>query len=293
MIARLPAAESFVREVSLVPPSGLITLLTDFGNADGYVAAMKGAILSINRNAGIVDLSHEIAPQDIAAAELLLPTHYKYFPRGTVHVAIVDPGVGTDRRALACAFDGHYFVAPDNGLLDFCAAGDHFAVALNQHEYWRQEVSHTFHGRDVFAPVAAHITLGVPLLRLGAQIALREHQPQKIPRLENGALAGEVIYIDWFGNAISNITAQEFWNFCGARAFQIKIAALTFERLLPAYGHAAVHEPVALIDSFERLEIGRNQGHAAQSFNLKIGMSIIVSRGATFFHHALSPTQRI
>ncbi|MGH7490909.1 MAG: SAM hydrolase/SAM-dependent halogenase family protein [bacterium] len=281
-------AQSAPQEIPVLPPSNIITLLTDFGNADGYVAAMKGVILSINPAAQPVDLSHEIEAQNITAAELLWSTHFKYFPRGTVHVAIVDPGVGTARSALACAFGGHYFVAPDNGLLDFCSRGNNAAVTINRPKYWRPEVSSTFHGRDIFAPVAAHLTLGVPLSSLGDPVVLVARAPQGTCRIENDKLIGEIIHIDRFGNLISNISYEEFWKFCDRRAFRVQVAQLTFSQLLPSYGYVAAGAPVALFNSFERLEIGINQGRAAAQLNLYTGTAVIVERGDAVLHHAKS-----
>jgi S-adenosylmethionine hydrolase len=277
-------------EISGAPPSGIITLLTDFGNADGYVAAMKGVILSLNPAAQIVDLSHEIEAQNVIAAEWLWSTHFKYFPRGTVHVAIVDPGVGTARPALACTFAGHYFVAPDNGLLDFCASGNNIAVNLNRPEYWRREVSSTFHGRDIFAPVAAHLTLDVPLSGLGDPVAMVTRARRPACRIENDKLIGEIIYVDVFGNLISNISTDAFRQFTAHVTFRIHVAQSMFSQLQPAYGYVAAGEPVALLNSFERLEIGINQGNAAAQLDLKTGTAVIVERGDPVLHHAKSRT---
>ena len=277
-------------ETSGVPPSGIITLLTDFGNADGYVAAMKGVILCFNPSAQIVDLSHEIEAHNVTVAEWLWSTHFKYFPRGTVHVAIVDPGVGTARPAVACAFRGHYFVAPDNGLLDFCARGNDAAVTLNRPKYWRPEVSGTFHGRDVFAPVAAHLTLGVPLSSLGDPVELIVRTPRRLSRIENGRLIGEIIHVDRFGNLISNISYEEFVKFCAGRTFRVQVAQLAFSQVLPSYAYVAVGEPVALFNSFERLEFGVNRGRAATQFNLNTGTAVIVERGDAVPNHAKSRT---
>lgn len=281
-----------MREISALPPSGIITLLTDFGNADGYVAAMKGVILSRYPRAQLVDVSHEIPAQAVVAAELLFSTHYTYFPRGTVHVAIVDPGVGTQRAALACIFAGHYFVAPDNGLLDFCTAGEGecLAVRLNRPEYWRPQVSRTFHGRDVFAPVAAQLALGTPLLSLGERFDLVARGLARSCQIEPGRLMGEIIYIDRFGNLISNISTAAFLSFCGPHPFLIRAGRLVFDRLQPSYGYVPAGAPVALFNSFERLEIGVNQGHAAAQFDFKTGTSIIVERGESIFNHAESRT---
>jgi len=280
--------ENLARDGATVPPSGIITLLSDFGNADGYVAAMKGVMLSLNPHVRFVDLSHEIPPQHVFAAGLLLATHFAYFPRGTVHVAIVDPGVGTARAALACIFSGHYFVAPDNGLLDFCAehAAAYSAVNLSRSEYWRPVVSATFHGRDIFAPVAAHLTRGTPLSELGEPIQLELHGVLEAAEQEADRLIGKIVYIDHFGNLISNVSAAALTEFCGAQPYEIRVADLSFSRLHASYGHVGVGEAVALLNSFARLEISVNQGHAASRLNLQLGTPIIVTRGVSQRHHA-------
>jgi S-adenosylmethionine hydrolase len=166
--------------------SGIITLLTDFGQQDGYVAAMKGVILSLYPGIQLVDISHEVESQNISAAAFILQAHFRYFPAGTIHVAVVDPGVGSTRAALACCAAGHFFVAPDNGLLDFCIGfSDLQTVQLTQKEFWRETVSSTFHGRDIFAPAAAHLARGEALHHLGASIVLQ----RKLPPLECKILA--------------------------------------------------------------------------------------------------------
>lgn len=266
---------------SFMPPSGLITLLTDFGNADGFVAAMKGVMLGIHPRARFIDLTHEIAPQDIATASFLLSAHFKYFPKGTVHVAVVDPGVGTARRALACYWREHYFLAPDNGLLDFCAEDETCAaLALTAREYWRREVSNTFHGRDLFAPVAAHLASGVAFHRLGAPLQLIAHNIAPHARIENDTLIGAIIHGDRFGNLISNISQAELENFIGNCSFEIQCHNLSINKLATAYGYARVGELVALINSFNRLELGLVQGHAQQNFEIAVGTPISIKRGS-------------
>lgn len=263
------------------PPSGIITLLTDFGNADGFVGAMKGVILGIHPHARIVDLTHEVAPQNISAASFLLAAHFKYFPRGTVHVAVVDPGVGTARKALACYWREHYFIAPDNGLLDFCVTGDnHIAVQLIRREYWLQEVSHTFHGRDIFAPVAAHLSSGVALPQLGVRCELHTHGIAAMPKALDDTLTGAIIYCDRYGNLISNISRSEFEKFVGNRRFAIHCQTIALDAIVPTYGNAQPGAALALFNSFERLELGIVQGNAQAQFAIPIGTHIIIQRGS-------------
>jgi len=265
----------------LQPPSGIITLLTDFGAADGFVAAMKGVILSIHPRAQIIDLTHDLAPQDIVAGEFLLSAHFKYFPTGAVHVAVVDPGVGTARKAIACFWQEHYFIAPDNGLLDFCIEESScLAVHLTRREYWRTEVSNTFHGRDIFAPVAAHLAAGVPFHKLGEPVQLTARLRARKCRIENETLVGEIVYSDHFGNLITNISKTAFENFAGKSSFAIQLQEIIITAIQPSYGDAAVGELVALINSFDRLEIGLVQGNARTSLAIALGTPIIIKRGS-------------
>lgn len=270
---------SSLNDNNLPPASGIVTLLTDFGHADGFVAAMKGVMLGIYRSAQIVDLTHDIAPQNIAAGEFLLSAHFKYFPRGTVHVAVIDPGVGTARKAIACYWQGHYFVAPDNGVLDFCARDEScLAVALTRREYWRQEISHTFHGRDIFAPVAAHLAAGVPLIKLGESTRLKPRASSQACRIAGDALRGQIVHIDRFGNLISNITKTAFADFVARQAFAIHFEEKLFTAITPSYGYARAGEALALFNSFDRLEIAVAQDSAQAFFSATPGTFIIIKR---------------
>ncbi|MDZ7268128.1 MAG: SAM-dependent chlorinase/fluorinase [candidate division KSB1 bacterium] len=262
------------------PPAGIITLLTDFGTADGYVAAMKGVILSLARHVTLVDLTHEVPPQQVAIATFILSAHFYYFPAGTIHLAVVDPGVGTARAAVACCHRGHYFLAPDNGLLDFCSRDPACkAVRLNKPEFWRGEISNTFHGRDVFAPVAAHLASGVALELLGEPVRLMPHQPQPAGKIASGRLLGEVIYCDHFGNLITNISRAELAAFAGTRAIGIHLADKTLHTVHRSYAEVPAGHLVALINSFDLLEIGINQGNAAQAIPAARGTPVIIVTG--------------
>lgn len=261
-------------------PSGIITLLTDFGNADGYVAAMKGVILGIMPHARLIDITHEVPPQEVAAGAFILSAHYRYFPSGTVHVAVIDPGVGTSRHAIACFHDGHYFVGPDNGLFDFCArAAPPPAVRLSRREFWRTALSNTFHGRDIFAPVAAHLAKGVALEELGDSFTLKPQRPAHACKFEQDILQGEIVFSDRFGNLISNITKEDLSRFAAGARIAIKLGSQTIQGLQASYGKVSAGEFVALINSFDLLEVGVNLGNAKVQLQATLGTPVIIVKG--------------
>jgi hypothetical protein len=260
--------------------SGIITLLTDFGQRDGYVAAMKGVILGLHPTAVLIDLGHEVEPQNVAAGAFLLQTHFGCFPVGTVHVAVVDPGVGSARAALACYANGHFFVAPDNGLLDFCLNfPDLHVVQLTQKKFWRDTISSTFHGRDIFAPVAAHLCRGEPLRHVGEPFTLQRRLPASECRMEGATLHGQVVYIDRFGNLISNISAPRLQEFSRRQPVTVSLAGHLIGGLCQAYADVPPQAPLTLIGSFGFLEIGINFGDARSRFAARIGTPITVTRG--------------
>lgn len=193
----------------------IITLTTDFGRADSYVGAMKGVILSLAPDAVVVDISHEIEPQNVRQGAFVLYSACPFFPPGTIHVAVVDPGVGSERWALAVRTEKAIFLAPDNGLLSYILAEELTgkileAVHLTEGHYWLSRVSRTFHGRDIFAPVAAHLARGVPLSALGQPLADLFLFPFPRPRILNAnTLLGHIIYIDRFGNLITSFRFEE------------------------------------------------------------------------------------
>jgi S-adenosylmethionine hydrolase len=191
----------------------IITLLTDFGSQDYFVGAMKGAILSINPAASIVDITHEIPPQDVRAGAFNLLAVYRDFPAGTIHVGVVDPGVGSARRGLVISCAGQFFVGPDNGLFGWiCEREESFsAVALSNEKFFRHPVSRTFHGRDIFAPVAAALSNGVAVAEFGPVIddliGLESLAPGTA---DDGTIKATIIHIDRFGNCITNLTREHF-----------------------------------------------------------------------------------
>lgn len=261
-------------------PSGIITLLTDFGQRDGYVAAMKGVMLGLHPAATLIDLSHEVDPQSVQAGAFLLQTHFRYFPFGTVHVAVVDPGVGGMRAALAAHAAGHFFVAPDNGLLDFCLDyPDQQTIRITEKKFWREEISSTFHGRDIFAPVAAHLCRGESLLNLGAPFELQRRLPALECRREGKTLHGQIAYIDRFGNLITNISEQRLREFSQSRPVTITLAGNLIGGLSESYSAAPPHAPLALIGSFGFLEISVNLGNAQTRFDARLGAPVTIARG--------------
>jgi S-adenosylmethionine hydrolase len=229
------------------------TLLTDFGTQDGYVAAMKGVITAIAPSSLIDDASHDIPPGDILAAAFALRRYWRLYPPGTVHVVVIDPGVGTDRSAIALAADGRFFVGPDNGVFTFIPA--HQAVQLAV----PAESAHTFHGRDVFAPAAGKLLRGDALEQLGAQavacISLDIPQPH--------GNAGEVLMVDRFGNLITNFT--------GGGDVEIEGREVKLRR---TYGDVAEGELLALINSDGLLEIAVRNGSAAETLNVSRGARV-------------------
>ena len=240
----------------------VISLLTDFGVVDPYVGVMKGVILNICPAARIVDLTHDVPPQDIVSAGYLLESSWRFFPPGTVHVAVVDPGVGSDRRILAASFLGHFFIAPDNGLLPIALGSscpDEMVLVENR-DFSLKEVSQTFHGRDIFAPVAAHLANGLELSALGSPCA--NWVNAELPRPERGSsgeIEGEVIYIDRFGNLVTNISEAELSGECN-----VEVEGRTIHGLVLSYAAAAQGELLAIIGSTGRLEISVNQGDARE-----------------------------
>ncbi len=259
-----------------VRPSGVITLLTDFGLADFFVGAMKGVILSIHREAVIVDLTHLIPPQDIYAAALVLADSYATFPEGTIHVAVVDPGVGSERRAVLIETARYFFLGPDNGLFTLILEEEvpRRAIHITAERFFRHPVSRTFHGRDVFAPVAAWLSRGVDPSTFGPETADLVRVP--IPRLERLGekhWRGQVIHVDRFGNLITNVTAREIPIEALRAGGRISVNGHEVSALRTHYQEAAPGELFALIGSTGRVEISIRQGSAATTLG--------VGRGAT------------
>jgi len=247
----------------------MITLLTDFGLSDPYVGIMKGVILSICPKASVVDVSHDVDPQDIRAAAYLLDAAYPYFPENTVHTVVVDPGVGSGRAVIAVQAGGHYFLAPDNGVLTKVLEGSAVqrAVRVENPAYFIQPVSRTFHGRDIFAPVAAHMAAGKPLDAFGPRISAEDMVQLEIPAayLSKGELAGAIITVDRFGNLITNIPEgliRQLRTDPDESRLCVQVGACEIKGLSAAYQAVSPGDLLAIIGSRGCLEISVNQGDA-------------------------------
>ncbi|HEX7127860.1 MAG TPA: SAM-dependent chlorinase/fluorinase [Thermodesulfobacteriota bacterium] len=256
----------------MAPPARtIITFTTDFGLVDGWVAAMKGVVLSLAPDAQLVDVTHAVPPQDVRAGAFVLGTTWSAFPAGTIHVAVVDPGVGTGRRGLALEMQGHRFVGPDNGLFTFplrmaeAAGAPVRAVSLDRPEFHAAEVSATFHGRDVFAPVAGHLAAGRALGELGSAI-----DPRSLVRLgvQAAGARGEVLHVDRFGNLITSLAPPRTPARVRLPGAGPAAAAL---RLVRTFADVPPGEAAALVGSSGLVEIVVNQGHAAQRFAARRG----------------------
>jgi S-adenosyl-L-methionine hydrolase (adenosine-forming) len=249
-----------------------VSLTTDFGLSDEYVGVMKGAILSINPNATIIDITHQIDPQDVLQAAGLIRSAYRYFPAGTVHLVVVDPGVGTGRPILSAEGGGHRFVAPDNGILGPLRQDGVIETVyrVENADYFLHPVSNTFHGRDIFAPVAAHLSKGLSPSALGPAIPLTEMIDLDLPTptsSPSGDLVGAVLFIDHFGNLITNIDVEHLdkWRDSAPREkLMIKIGSHRIRCLSPSYESAGFQKPLAIIGSRGYLEIAVNRGNARQ-----------------------------
>lgn len=258
----------------------VITLLTDFGSSDPFAGIMKGVILAICPHARIVDLTHEVPPQDVRTGALLLRGAAAYFPAGTIHIAVVDPGVGSRRRAVLVDASGAWFIGPDNGLLQPAAAARGIGAVheLNRAEYHLPDVGRTFHGRDVFAPVAAHLAAGVAPAALGPVVEGLEALALPEAAVEGDALVGEVVHLDRFGNLVTSIRAADLARFRGSE-LSVSIAGCASIPLRSAYAEGARGAPLAVIGSWDHLEIAVRDGDAARTLGAGRGTVVrVVSR---------------
>ncbi len=302
--AALPGSGSAFENAPRPP---VITLLTDFGDRDGYVASMKGVILSICPEARIVDITHMIVPQDVRSGAFVLGSVFGYFPNGTIHLAVVDPGVGTERGALAIRTPHCFLVGPDNGLFSEVldkeaelAANTEVATkteitattevgikaevetkvktfGIENPAYWRSPVSSTFHGRDIFAPVAAHLASGVPIDMLGPR-RVPSPPPWKPVTVSADRLEGEIIHIDRFGNGVTNISRAVLEAFASTGKWTLRVRGETIAAVASAYAERSPGTCMALMGSSGYLEIAINQGSAAERLELRRRDSVALHR---------------
>jgi S-adenosyl-L-methionine hydrolase (adenosine-forming) len=255
----------------------MITLTSDFGLTDHYVAEMKGVILTINPHANIIDLTHGVEKFSIRIGAFMLASAAPYFPKGTVHLAVVDPDVGTERRAVLIQTKQGFFVGPDNGILMLAAQnqGIEHIYDLSNHKFMLPKVSSTFHGRDIFAPAAAHLDMGVEPSEFGPEITDAVTPEYASVKRRNNVLIGEVLHIDGFGNVITNIKQAQILQ---AKAAHVKLGDSSLDLAFgKTYAQAKPQEPIALIGSHGFVEIALNQASVAEKFQLKSGDKVEIT----------------
>lgn len=262
----------------------VITLLTDFGVADGFIGVMKGVMLQIAPQARLIDISHDLPPFSIAGAAFLNQWSYGYFPQGTAHLCVVDPGVGTSRGMLAVQVSGHYFIAPDNGVLSPVLRINEpkTVVSITNKQYWMDKVSHTFHGRDIFSPVAAHLSAGVAIEEMGEI----NDAPILLPALEltfrDDSISCQIEYTDRFGNLITTLPDYRFHDWMEEKGInykhlQIQAGDIMIDGISSSYGEKQAGELLAVFDGYNRLEISVNQGNAKIVTGLDYGDSVLLT----------------
>lgn len=259
------------------PP--LVTLTTDFGIKDSYVACMKGLILDIAPGCQIVDLCHHIQPQDVRHGAYTLWSAAHHFPPGTVHVIVVDPGVGSARKAVAVEAGDYTYVGPDNGVLwPLVSREDSFrAHQLTETLYFRENISHTFHGRDIFAPVGAHIANGVPIEELGPELAELKTLDLFHPRVGKNRVEGYVVWADHFGNLPTDISTKELPSFDEYKRCTIEVGEHRWIGIDRTFSDVQSEEPVAFINSFGLLELAVRNRSAADVLGIQRGDHVVVS----------------
>lgn len=257
----------------------MVTLLTDFGLEDEYVGVMKGVLLTINPSVTVVDLCHQIPAGDITQASWLLSWSWRYFPKGTIHLVVVDPGVGSTRRILCLLHEGQTFLAPDNGVLTTVIreAKKPKIYAVTNRRYALGKISHTFHGRDIFAPAAGYLSKGLAPHRLGPPVSSFKRLPLPVPLANRSSLKGQVIGIDRFGNALTNLPEIQVERLRRKGSLQIRLKGRTLRDVRSSYSAVGRGSPLAIIGSRGLLEIALNGGSAAQILRLKRGDSVEVT----------------
>jgi S-adenosylmethionine hydrolase len=259
----------------------IITILTDFGLEDEYVSVMKGVIATISRDTKIIDISHDIARHDVRQAAFVLKNAFSYFPKGSIHIIVVDPGVGSDRKIVCVKKDGHYFIAPDNGVLSLVVHDKKVEslVAVTNDRFFLNPVSHTFHGRDILAPVAGHLAEGEAMSDFGKELATKDIYlfDVAVPTLFADELIGEVIAIDRFGNLVTNIDQQTYLEYAeerGPEKIVIRLGDLAIRGVSTSYDGVEIGAPLALFGSRDLLEISVNQAAANTCFGVSVGQSL-------------------
>jgi S-adenosylmethionine hydrolase len=264
----------------------VITIVSDFGVDDEYVGVMKGVMLSINPTVSVVDITHRIAPQNVLQAAYLIPSYYHFFPQKTVHIVVVDPGVGSRRSILAVNHESHFFIAPDNGVLTLLlnAEKSDTIIRVDNSDFFLEPLSSTFHGRDIFASVGAHLSRGTKLDAFGTRTDVKDTMRLKglnCRLSQTGELIGKVVSVDRFGNLITNIDSLSLAAFCEKKAskkLQIHIGAVAISGLSRAYSDAAPKALLAYVGSRNYLEIAVNRGNAKEHLKARMGDPVRLTR---------------
>ncbi|MEM1126835.1 MAG: SAM-dependent chlorinase/fluorinase [Bacteroidota bacterium] len=257
--------------------AAVLTLTTDFGLRDAYVAAMKGQILRVHPTALLVDLTHEVPPQDVMTAAFLLRQTWSFYPEGTTHLVVVDPGVGTARRPLAMSYQGHTFVGPDNGLFALLLDGatPDALVVLDRPAYWGTPAPHpTFHGRDLFAPVAAHLAAGRTLTDVGTPADTLVPMRWALPIADQQGVRGWVMHVDHFGNCITNIHREVVEVRRGPRRLKGYAGSTILDGVHPTYAAVAEGDPLLVYGSSNHLEVAVNAGNASDLLGIRAGAPV-------------------
>ncbi|MDD5132650.1 MAG: SAM-dependent chlorinase/fluorinase [bacterium] len=257
-----------------------IALMTDFGYKDGFVGTMKGVILSINPGVCLIDLTHTISPHNTLEASIVLRTSYHFFPKGTIFLVVIDPGVGSNRRSILVETEKYFFIGPDNGALSFALENEKIKkiVELTNKDYFLQDVSNTFHGRDIFAPVAAQLSKGVSVRKFGEPTTEYKKFTILSPRIHRHGVSGKVIYTDHFGNLVTNISGGMVQKL-SLRKMVIKIKDYKIEKLSSSYADSTAGQILGIVGSNDGLEIAVNQGNASQIMKAKEGTEIEITVG--------------
>jgi len=255
----------------------IITLTTDYGTNDHLVGTLKGVILKINPDVNIVDITHNVTPYDLLDGALAIGSSYSYFPPRTIHVVVVDPGVGTDRRPLLVTAETQYFVAPDNGVLSLVYEREESILVrhANVEHYYLQPVSKTFHGRDVFAPVAAWLSKGSQAAAMGDEINDYKKFSMPRPKSADGVVKGVILRVDSFGNLITNFRSEDLpEKTLESGSLKLQVGAQTVTRLVDTFAKGSPGEAFAYLGSNGFLEIGVNRGNASKTLNAGRGVAV-------------------
>jgi S-adenosylmethionine hydrolase len=258
----------------------LVTLTTDFGTADAYVAEMKGVLYSEGPpDLQVVDLSHDVRAFDVHGAALFMRQALPRFPPGTIHVAVVDPGVGSDRKALIARVGGQLLVGPDNRVFGYLFAGEEEVFHIDPAVLGSRPISDTFHGRDIFAPIAAQLAKGVRPEDLGTPAQSYQHLVFPMVECSREVITGRVIHIDHYGNLITNITRSTFSAFMGddSRAAVVHVGERIIRGIVKCYADVKAHEMLALWGSSELLELAQREGSAAERLSVQVGKTVRIS----------------